>query len=214
MELNLTKRIIKKENVCQIEGCNTKIIRGKYCSKHYHQLQRYGYIKNRTRFDKNEIIVEENFAKILLYDYNSNIIGYTIISKEDIEKIRNYKISFNGQYATIIIKGKTNLLHRFLTNCPKDKIVDHINNDKLDNRRENMRIVTRTINNYNRKNKTHMSNGEELPIGIRKHIQKNNNISYQAYCSLNKKQINIGYFKNKEDAIKARNDYIKKYNLE
>lgn len=43
------------------------------------------------------------------------------------------------------------MLHRAITNCPSDKMVDHLNRDKLDNRRTNLRIVTALQNQHNRK---------------------------------------------------------------
>ncbi|HEX9503605.1 MAG TPA: HNH endonuclease [Patescibacteria group bacterium] len=40
-------------------------------------------------------------------------------------------------------------LHRIISNCPKGLNVDHINHNKLDNRRENLRIVTKSQNGMN-----------------------------------------------------------------
>lgn len=71
LKFNFNKRN-KYKNICSIEGCNNSAC-GKYCNKHYHQIKRYGHIKTRTRFDKNEIIINDNVAKILLYD---NIYKY------------------------------------------------------------------------------------------------------------------------------------------
>lgn len=82
LKFNFNKRN-RYKNVCSIEGCNNSAC-GKYCNKHYHQIKRYGNIKTRTRFDKNEIIINDNIAKILLYDNNCNVIDYTIIDAEDI----------------------------------------------------------------------------------------------------------------------------------
>ena len=71
LKFNFNKRN-KYKNICSIEGCNNSAC-GKYCNKHYHQIKRYGDIKTRTRFDKNEIIINDNVAKILLYDNNCNV---------------------------------------------------------------------------------------------------------------------------------------------
>lgn len=92
LKFNFNKRN-RYKNICSIEGCNNSAC-GKYCNKHYHQIKRYGNIKTRTRFDKNEIIINDNIAKILLYDNNCNVIDYTIIDAEDINKISKYKISY------------------------------------------------------------------------------------------------------------------------
>lgn len=81
LKFNFNKRN-KYKNICSIEGCNNSAC-GKYCNKHYHQIKRYGNIKTRTRFDKNEIIINDNVAKILLYDNNCNVIDYTIIDGEE-----------------------------------------------------------------------------------------------------------------------------------
>lgn len=40
-------------------------------------------------------------------------------------------------------------LHRFLMGTPKDKHVDHVNGDRLDNRRENLRLASRSQNMFN-----------------------------------------------------------------
>lgn len=119
-----------------ISSCNNSAC-GKYCNKHYHQIKRYGDIKTRTRFDKNEIIINDNVAKILLYNNNCNVIDYTIIDAEDINKISKYKISKCGNYAYANINNKRVALHRIITNTidELDKIhnpIDHINGNCLD----------------------------------------------------------------------------------
>ena len=47
-------------------------------------------------------------------------------------------------------KQKSTLLHRFIMDAPKGKMVDHINGDGRDNRKENLRICTAAENNRNR----------------------------------------------------------------
>lgn len=46
--------------------------------------------------------------------------------------------------------GRTELLHRFITECPPELEVDHENGNGLDNRRENLRICNRRQNGANR----------------------------------------------------------------
>ena len=45
--------------------------------------------------------------------------------------------------------GKSILLHRFIMDAPRGKMVDHANGDGRDNRKENLRICTRAENNRN-----------------------------------------------------------------
>lgn len=44
-------------------------------------------------------------------------------------------------------------LHRLVTNCPEDMVVDHKNHNRLDNRKSNLRICTVKENNQNIKRK-------------------------------------------------------------
>jgi len=54
----------------------------------------------------------------------------------------------NGKfYARAGFQRKNLYLHRFITDCPTGKDVDHINHDTLDNRLSNLRICTRSQNN-------------------------------------------------------------------
>jgi len=50
-------------------------------------------------------------------------------------------------------------MHVFIMNPPKGFTVDHINKDTLDNRRDNLRICTRSQNNMNRGMSSHNTSG-------------------------------------------------------
>lgn len=69
-------------------------------------------IKLKFNFNKRN----DNVAKILLYNNNCNVIDYTIIDTEDINKISKYKISKCGNYAYANINNKRVALHRIITN--------------------------------------------------------------------------------------------------
>lgn len=77
-----------------------------------------------------------------------------LVSDEDYEWISklNWTISRqpNGNiYIQHWKKGKCYYMHRMILDAPKGKYVDHINRNTLDNRRENIRIVTHADNMRN-----------------------------------------------------------------
>lgn len=55
-------------------------------------------------------------------------------------------------YAVRRYNGETYRLHRLIMNCPEGMVVDHLNGDKLDNRKCNLRICTQRENVNNRHN--------------------------------------------------------------
>ena len=78
---------------------------------------------------------------------------YTIVDDKDYEKAFKFKWCYNNGYAmrneSRKIGKKTILLHRFLMNPPSNMSVDHINGNRLDNRRQNLRICSHRENLYN-----------------------------------------------------------------
>jgi HNH endonuclease len=61
----------------------------------------------------------------------------------------------NKPYARVSFNGKDIRVHHLLVGMPQDgKMVDHFNGNSLDNRRNNLRHVTRSENGYNKPSQT------------------------------------------------------------
>lgn len=61
-----------------------------------------------------------------------------------------WKLHPQGYACRTVTGGGTLLMHRQITAAPRGTDVDHINRNKLDNRRENLRVVGRSANMHNR----------------------------------------------------------------
>lgn len=92
-----------------------------------------------------------NTAKIPLSGKNSNG-SFCIVDAEDVELVAGVKwhLSDTG-YAVNRSNGKTTRMHRLINKTPDGLVTDHKNNDKLDNRKSNLRSVTQAENAKNHK---------------------------------------------------------------
>lgn len=100
---------------CGVDNTETRIIKSKYgtlCRKHYLQMYKYGKIK-RTIYDRNEIIIHDDYAEIVLRDKEQNIIGSAEIDIEDIDKVKDFKWHIKNQ-ETLIIQFIINKENQFL----------------------------------------------------------------------------------------------------
>lgn len=186
-----------KEHKCDICGreLSRKIKYHGYtlCNKHYKQYKGYGkFLDNnpRTIQDRNELHICGDVTYIDLYDKNCNVVAQATIDTEDIEKVRytKWKLSSSG-YAmnTPKFKGENKHLSRAILGTTE--FVDHINHNTLDNRKANLRIVTKSQNQMN--------------INY-KGVCKTANGKYYAHIKINQKLINLGVYIFEEEAFFAR----------
>lgn len=173
------------------------------CDKHYQQFKKYGHCLNnnpRTIYDLNEIIICGDVAYIALYDKAQNIVAYAIIDAEDVSKVKYIKWKYRPDHNYVINSGtradkRPIHLHRLIMGLDRgtyseDSIVDHINHNPLDNRKQNLRVVTRVQNARNRK---------IVPQGIHDYHGK-----WMAYIKINQRMLNLGTYVLKEEALYAR----------
>lgn len=129
----------------------------------------------------------------------------SILDDVDFERVSEFKWCYlKGGYA---VRGqregaKTRMifLHRFLTNASKGQEVDHINGDKLDNRRSNLRICTSSQNKFNKSLQSNNTSGYK-GVSWNKDINK-----WVAQIWVNNKKFYIGVFTNKLDAALGYNE--------
>jgi hypothetical protein len=127
---------------------------------------------------------------------------FAIVDAADYDRLSKYKWLAlergRSLYAkTFLLKGKPLHMHRLITSAPPHLVVDHINHNGLDNRRQNLRLCTHT---QNQKNTRPRSGGTSKYKGV--HWEKAKN-KFRAKIMLNRKSIHLGYFKNEVAAAKA-----------
>lgn len=90
------------------------------------------------------------------------------------------------------------MMHRVIMKTPDSMDTDHINRNKLDNRRSNLRIVTRTQNNYNTGLRCNNTSGYR-GVSFTKRLNR-----WRAYIGGSKGRIELGHFASKQQAVEAR----------
>lgn len=134
---------------------------------------------------------------------------FAIVDDCDFEEVSKYKWCAdksrnNGYYAVraISVSGKSKkiYMHRHILEINDSKIhVDHINENKLDNRRSNIRIASLAENSRNRK-KTKGRSSKYKGVTWFKRDSR-----WAAQINHNGKGIRLGYFENEIDAALAYN---------
>ena|SRR5258708_10628396 len=97
-------------------------------------------------------------------------------------------------------------LHREIMKAPKGMDVDHINHDGLDNRKENLRVCTRSQNMGNRSSLSSNNKTGFRGVHWNKFLRK-----WRAIIEANGNRIDLGVFSEKTKAAKAYEEANKKY---
>ena len=134
-----------------------------------------------------------------------NIKGYDVLIDNDIASVilaRKWHVSRRKKgvyFATSVFtsNGRTHekRLHRVIAGAPPNVIVDHINGNTLDNRRENLRWCSAGQNTRNRNNYGINRTGHKGVIKVKDR--------YRAKVTFEGKHIHIGYFHTPEEAAEA-----------
>lgn len=161
-------------------GCLVRMSRIKYnkyklCNNYY-----IGYTNNTNKKFYFDIDDYDNIKK---YMWQENKAGYII----------------TYYYNTIIY------LHRLIMNPESNMVIDHINHNLFDNRKNNLRVVTQEENGMNKsKNK----NNKSGVTGVSYYKKED---KWIASIQVHKKSISLGQFDKFEDAVKVRKEAEEKY---
>lgn len=137
----------------------------------------------------------------------------TIVDDDDFDRFGQFKWCSSYSKHTksfYAVRGLGNqkmlCLHREIMNCPKGLVVDHIDHNTLNNQKKDLRICTTGQNNCNRSGATKASGS-----GIRGIRWFARTSKWTSQIQVNGKYIHLGYFKEKDSAIKAYADANKKH---
>lgn len=144
-----------------------------------------------------------------LFSYHPD--GYLIRNRNG--KPVESKITKNHRYARISVKSKPYAVHRIVFlwhHGYLPKVTDHIDNDQLNNRIENLREVTHQQNSMNKKRDFNSASPYK---GVRpaSRAKKNGLVPWDVSVSINRRQVHLGRFDDIEVAnqvaIAAREKY-------
>ena len=121
---------------------------------------------------------------------------------------RSTDLNRNIDYAYTKIDGKSIYMHRLIMNAPDDAIVDHIDGDGLNNKKNNLRLVTKSQNGMNAKKKT-KTTSKFKGVSFHKRTGK-----WRAYgrSALTGKVYDLGYYSLEIRAAQVYNEFCVKHN--
>ena len=130
---------------------------------------------------------------------------YAIVDPEDYKWLMEFKWHTNcsrGKFYAV--NSRSQKMHRLIMKAPRDKFVDHINGNGLDNRKANLRLATPAQNNWN--SKSGMGRGKSRYKGVKwhKHSKK-----WVVTIGVNGRRESIGYFTDEKEAARAYDKAVK-----
>lgn len=197
--------------ICQIGDCDNfitpKSAKG-LCPKHYKRLLKGRPVEGKTDYDVRHAVIEDGVARIPIGTNAKD--GYALVDEEyaylaELKwHLTNKGRGKTHQYVSSsknIGNGKVKeiKMHQLIVGkAPPGKVPDHENGNKKDNRKSNLRFVTRQQNAMNH---SQYSNNTSGYIGAYLHKPSG---GWMSKIGFDGKLVHIGTFKTAYEAAKAR----------
>jgi len=159
-----------------------------------------------------EILTQARLKELLQYDPSTGLFTWLASTSNRVKvgSIAGYLNKAKG-YVEIMIDCRNYYAHRlvclYMTGEFPSHEVDHMKHTKHDNRWGELRAATHQENHRNQSMPKNNTSGT-IGVAWHKHDKK-----WQAAIRVNDKQIHLGSFVNKQDAIKARKKAEVKYDF-
>jgi hypothetical protein len=145
-------------------------------------------------------VLDGSVAMLILTKKNGCVSGITTIDAEDLPRVRDYRWNLHKKGYVVEGRGKrlSRLVMQDVLKNADGLEVDHIDHNKLNNRKSNLRICTTQQNLQNRKLQRNNKTGYK---GV--HLTASGR--YQARIGIDCEEIHLGCFDTAKEAAKAYN---------
>lgn len=136
---------------------------------------------------------------------------FAIVDDEDFEWLNQWRwqVDTDGYAVRHVLaregkKGSKIRMHRAINKTPTGLLTDHINGNRLDNRKENLRNCTTRENTWNSKSHNNTSGYKGVTWDKRGN-------KWKGHIRINNLSLHLGYFTDVTEAAKVYDSYAIKY---
>ena len=183
----------------------------KMCTKHYRQAKKYGKVLDtnpRTCHDLNSFKLVGDTAIFEVYNHKCEPVAEFLVDKDDLPLVRYKKWCLSNTTGYIVTgnnigANKRISLHLFLLHgeVPSNFFIDHINNNKLDNRRCNLRETTIA---QNAQNKSLQTGDRKNTSGVAGVCWSKSRNMFEVEIRYNNKRLHLSRFFKFQEAVYVR----------
>ena len=146
----------QRHDVCTFPGCSDPHEAKGYCSGHYSQLRGGKSVREKISV-KSAVEIRDGTAYVTLLGLDRSgrkgvQVGSACVDPQDVAMVSGYRWNSSAEgYAVSKANGRGVVMHRLILSVSPELEVDHQDGDRLNNRRSNLRVVTKAEQSQNKK---------------------------------------------------------------